>query len=72
MAEKQKQWGHCQHCKYFGSFAQLPVPNEEARCNQPDLVKFDLRVFGASGCRAFELRAGFDPGVEVPRAQPRV
>lgn len=51
-------WGHCKHCKYFGSPAQTPLVNEEAPCEQPELGLFHLVVFGASGCNAFELRAG--------------
>ena len=63
----ERAWGHCLHCKYFGSLAGIPISAEEARCKQPELVKFDLKVFGASGCRAFELRAGLEPTLEEPR-----
>lgn len=62
------QWGHCQHCKHFASLARIPLPNEEARCKQPDLARYELKVFGASGCRAFELRAGLERSVEEPMA----
>jgi hypothetical protein len=60
-------WGHCQHCRYFASPARIPLPNEEARCKQPDLSRYDLKVFGASGCNAFELRMGLEREVEEPR-----
>lgn len=59
-------WGHCQHCKYFASLARIPLPTEEARCRQPELARFNLRVFGASGCSAFELREGLEKEVERP------
>jgi hypothetical protein len=52
------RWGHCQHCRFFASPARLPVVEEEARCTEPTLAKFELQVFGASGCNAFELRPG--------------
>lgn len=61
-----RHWGHCQHCKYFESLARLPLPNEEARCSQPELSRYELRVFGASGCAVFELRPGLDREVEEP------
>jgi len=64
------QWGHCQHCKYFGSLARIPLPNEEARCKHPELARFELKVFGASGCREFALRSGLERQVEEP--QPHV
>ena len=59
-------WGHCQHCKYFGSPAAAPIAGEEATCEQPGLARYKLRVFGACGCTLFELRAGFDESVEQP------
>jgi hypothetical protein len=52
-----KTWGHCQHCKHFGSPARIPLANEEAPCKQPELSRYTLIVFGASGCDAFEMRA---------------
>jgi len=58
------QWGHCQHCKHFGSPARAPLGNEEAACGQPQLARHKLVVFGASGCTLFELRAGLSPQVE--------
>jgi hypothetical protein len=60
------QWGHCQHCKHFDSPAHTPLPNEEARCLHPELHRFQLVVFGASGCRGFALRAGLQPDIEGP------
>jgi hypothetical protein len=33
------------------------LANEEAPCKQPELSRYTLIVFGASGCDAFELRA---------------
>jgi hypothetical protein len=59
-------WGHCQHCKYFGSPARAPLVNEEANCRQQDLARHHLVVFGASGCTLFELR----PGVPVTAEDP--
>lgn len=61
-------WGHCKHCKYFGSPAQTPLINEEAPCEQPELAQYRLIVFGASGCNGFELRAGVTAGLE-PEAE---
>ncbi len=58
------QWGHCQHCKYFGSHARMPVGNEEASCTQPTLSRYKLVVFGASGCTLFVVRAGLRPDIE--------
>lgn len=54
----EKNWGNCKNCKHFGSHARQPDAAEAARCNQPQLSKFELRVFGAAGCNAFELRPG--------------
>ncbi|MFZ5469115.1 MAG: hypothetical protein ACOZIN_06700 [Myxococcota bacterium] len=62
----EKTWGHCKHCRYFASHSKVPLSNEEARCLQPVLGKFDLRVFGASGCNGFELREGLPSSVEQP------
>ncbi len=59
-------WGHCEHCRYFGSPALVPLVNEEAPCEHPDLTRFHLVVFGASGCNAFELRAGAPAAAESP------
>ena len=64
------KWGHCQHCRYFGSPAQAPLVNEEAPCNQPELSRFHLVVFGASGCSGFELRPGAPDDVEAPVYAP--
>jgi hypothetical protein len=61
----EKNWGHCKNCKHFGSHARQPDAAEAARCNQPQLTKFELRVFGASGCNAFELRAGLGEEAEA-------
>lgn len=59
-------WGHCQHCKYFGSPASMPLVDEEAACQQPELSKYQLLVFGAGGCDGFELRAGLAETEERP------
>lgn len=64
------QWGHCQHCKYFGSPANAPLASEEASCKEPQLAAHKLKVFGACGCTLFELRAGFDERVEEPAYVP--
>ena len=60
------QWGHCENCKYFASPSRRPVATEEARCKHPVLAAFDLKVFGASGCRGFALRPGLEREVEEP------
>lgn len=62
----QKQWGHCMHCKFFASKARQPMGSEEARCVQPVLSKYELRVFGSCGCTGFELRPGLPADVEQP------
>jgi hypothetical protein len=63
-AMDDKHWGHCRTCKFFGSPAHVPLDSEEARCQQPKLAKFQLAVFGASGCNAWELRRGFSAEIE--------
>jgi len=63
-----KNWGHCNHCRYFGSPAKAPMGGEEASCNQPQLAKVQLHVFGACGCNQFSLRPGLSKMVENPRA----
>lgn len=57
-------WGHCQHCRYFGSPARMPLAAEEALCRQPELARYELEVFGAGGCRRFEMRAGLEQTAE--------
>jgi hypothetical protein len=57
-------WGHCMHCKHFGSPAQIPLANEEASCEHAGLLPYQLRVFGTSGCNGFELRPGVSPRTE--------
>jgi hypothetical protein len=57
-------WGHCMHCRYFGSPADLPLAAEEAYCQEPELSRFRLTVFGTNGCTAFELRHGLSRDVE--------
>jgi len=59
-------WGHCNHCKHFGSPAQAPLGGEEAACREPRLAKFQLRVFGACGCNRFALRPGISEAAEKP------
>ncbi|MBI3185866.1 MAG: hypothetical protein HYZ28_27335 [Myxococcales bacterium] len=51
-----RDWGHCMHCRYFASPARVPMAAEEARCEQPELSRYQLKVFGASGCNGWELR----------------
>jgi hypothetical protein len=63
-------WGHCKNCSHFASPARLPLEDEEARCEHPELAKFSLTVFGACGCTGFDLRAGFSPYTEQPSAPP--
>jgi poly-gamma-glutamate synthesis protein (capsule biosynthesis protein) len=53
-----REWGHCRHCRFFGSPARMPLDGEEASCEHPTLSQFQLRVFGASGCNGYELRPG--------------
>ena len=62
------QWGHCKNCRHFGSPAIHPLGAEEARCQQPTLSKFYLRVYGSNGCNAWELRPGLPENIEGPRA----
>jgi hypothetical protein len=59
-------WGHCNHCKHFGSPAKAPLGGEEAACEEPQIAKFQLRVFGACGCNRFELRPGLSETAESP------
>ena len=66
MSKRNHTWGHCSHCKYFDTPAKAPLEGEEAACAQPELNKFELRVFGTSGCNHFELRPGLDKVVEEP------
>jgi hypothetical protein len=63
-----RKWGHCKNCKYFGSPADVPLEEEEASCLHPELSKFSLTVFGANGCRAFDLRSGLPASSEQPTA----
>jgi hypothetical protein len=60
-------WGHCEHCRFFASPAKIPLGGEEARCMHPVLAKYQLHVFGASGCSNFDLRAGLSGRVELPK-----
>jgi hypothetical protein len=60
------KWGHCHNCTYFGSPARAPLVNEEAACRHPDMARYGLSVFGASGCTLFELRMGISEQVEEP------
>jgi hypothetical protein len=46
----------------------MPLSDEEAYCQHPALSKYQLLVFGASGCNGFELR----PGVEKTTEQPGI
>ena len=65
---EDKHWGHCRSCKFFGSPARVPLGGEEARCQQPELVRFELTVYGSNGCNAWELRPGLPDTIED---QPR-
>jgi hypothetical protein len=62
------RWGHCKNCKHFGSPAVQPLGAEEARCMEPTLSKFYLRVYGSNGCSGWELRPGLPTNIEMPRA----
>jgi hypothetical protein len=42
----------------------VPLGTEEALCKQPELSRFELAVFGSSGCNSWELRAGLAADVE--------
>jgi hypothetical protein len=64
MNDGDGKWGHCRTCKYFGSPAHVPLGTEEALCEQAELSKFKLTVFGSNGCNGWELRAGLSPTVE--------
>jgi hypothetical protein len=61
-----RAWGHCRHCKFFASPSRMPLEDEEAACQHSELSKFELRVFGASGCNGFELRPGLAESEERP------
>ena len=65
---EDKHWGHCRSCKFFGSPARVPLGSEEAHCEQPELAKFQLTVYGSNGCNAWELRLGLPEQIEE---QPR-
>jgi hypothetical protein len=58
------QWGHCRTCRYFGSPARVPLDSEEARCAHAELERFALTVFGANGCKGWELRPGLSEQAE--------
>lgn len=62
-----QQWGHCMHCKHFGSPAEFPLDTEENYCQHPQLARVKLMVFGTNGCTCFEVRAGLAPDVERAR-----
>ena len=64
------QWGHCKHCKFFGSPAAVPMGAEEAACQHPVLAGFELRVYGSNGCRGWELRAGLSSDTGASRLMP--
>jgi hypothetical protein len=64
----QQTWGHCSHCRFFGSPARAPLDGEQASCNEPALAKLALRVVGTCGCNRFELRPGLARTLEEPRA----
>lgn len=67
-----QKWGHCRSCEHFGSPADVPLITEEARCNHRALKRFELTVFGASGCNNWELRAGLSPDAEgLPDVEER-
>lgn len=57
-------WGHCMHCKHFGSPAEMPLATEEAYCQHVDHARLRLTVFGTNGCTGFALRDGLSPEVE--------
>ena len=59
-------WGHCKHCRYFGSPAAVPLGGEEAACKHPELQKYSLRIYGSNGCNGFDLRPGLPESVEMP------
>ncbi len=59
----QKNWGNCKGCRYFSSSNSNPSDTDVAKCKQSELQEFDLSVSGASGCNAFEARAGVAGGV---------
>jgi hypothetical protein len=66
------RWGHCMHCRHFDTPAQVPLANEEARCDHPALGAYKLRVFGTCGCIGFELRPGISPRAERPDGEPMI
>ena len=60
----ERTWGHCKDCRYFASPARRPLEDEEARCSHPELTRYNLKVFGASGCSGYELRLGIPEAIE--------
>lgn len=68
------QWGHCQHCKFFGR-DQLAEPvtasDEERLCHEPTLERFELMVTGACGCNHFQA-GKVAPQTLEPSAHPTV
>jgi hypothetical protein len=61
-------WGHCKGCRYFDS--HQATDTEVAKCMQSTLREFDLSVSGASGCNAFEARAGLPGGISPREPAP--
>lgn len=51
------QWGHCEDCKWW-QHQQAPGgdPAAVGRCDQPELIRFELQVSAQSGCNHHEAR----------------
>ena len=53
------KWGKCKGCRFFDSHsASAEDDTGVAKCTQPELADFDLKVSDDSGCNAFEARVG--------------
>ena len=61
------KWGHCAHCKHFGSPAAAPLDGEEAACKESGLAKLELRVFGTCGCTRFIIASPTSTSGSVTR-----
>jgi hypothetical protein len=50
----QERGGHCEGCKWWECDDHADGAASVGQCHQPELVPFDLRVSGHSGCNHYE------------------
>lgn len=64
------KWGKCKGCRFFESHSAGGEEDSSAiaKCTQPELADFDLRVSADSGCNAFEARVGVHNPAQVEAA----